>query len=154
MLFRSGNSMEFYDLILPGDPSQVTMNGKSYNWQTWGEILRPEAGTEVWARYAGEFYGAKPAVTFRRLGKGTVTHVGVDTMSGELEAEVMKKLYATLGVEVMDLPDGVTLEYRNGFCVVLNYSDKPYTHSMPKGAKVLVGEQTIPTAGVLVFEAK
>lgn len=51
----------------------------------------------------------------------------------------------------MDLPYGVTMEYRNGFGIVLNYSDRPYTFDLPKGSKVLIGTPEIPTAGVLVF---
>ena len=54
----------------------------------------------------------------------------------------------------MDLPYGVTMEYRNGLGIVLNYGDKPYTFTLPKGAKVLIGEETLPTAGVLVFQIK
>ena len=51
----------------------------------------------------------------------------------------------------MDLPYGVTLEYRNGMGIVLNYGDKPYTFNLPKGSKVLIGNNEIPTAGVLIF---
>ena len=69
----TGNHMEFYDLLLPQDPGQVKMDGKVYTWNTWGEILQPGASNEVWATYTNEFYEGKPAVTFRKLGKGSVT---------------------------------------------------------------------------------
>ena len=98
-----------------------------------------------------EFYEGKPAVTTRKLGKGTVTYVGVDSTDGLLEKDILKKLYAQLNIPVMDLPYGVTLEYRNGMGIVLNYTDKPYKFVLPSGAKVLIGEPVIPTAGVLVF---
>jgi beta-galactosidase len=45
----------------------------------------------------------------------------------------------------------VTMEYRNGLGIVLNYSDKPYNFTLPEGAKALIGTTEIPTAGVLVF---
>ena len=64
--------------------------------------------------YANEFYEGGPAVTFRKLGKGTVTYVGVDSHNGALEKDILKKLYAQLSIPVMDLPYGVTVEYRNG----------------------------------------
>ena len=51
----------------------------------------------------------------------------------------------------MDLPYGVTIEYRNGLGIVLNYSDKPYNFTLPEGTKALIGTTEIPTAGVLVF---
>ena len=37
----TGNEMNFYDLLLPEDPGTVVMNGKQYEWNTWGEILIP-----------------------------------------------------------------------------------------------------------------
>ena len=148
----AGNKMDFYDLLLPQDPGTVSMDGKSYPWNTWGEMLIPDKGTEVWANFTGEFYEGKPAVTMRHLGKGTVTYVGVDSKDGSLEKDVLTKLYATLNIPVMDLPYGVTMEYRNGLGIVLNYSDKPYEFQLPKGSKVLIGETIIPTAGVLVFK--
>lgn len=147
----TGNEMEFYDLLLPEEPGKVVMDGKSYAWNTWGEILKPGKGVQVWATYDEEFYAGKPAVTTRRLGRGTVTYVGVDSADGALESEVLKKLYAQLEIPVMDLPYGVTMEYRNGMGIVLNYSDKPYHFELAAGAKKLIGEEEIPTAGVLVF---
>ena len=58
---------------------------------------------------------------------------------------------ARLGIGVMNLPYGVTLEYRNGFGIVLNYSDRPYRFPLPEGSRVLIGSEELPTAGVLVF---
>lgn len=148
----TGNHMEFYDLLLPQDPGQVKMDGKVYTWNTWGEILQPGASNEVWATYTNEFYEGKPAVTFRKLGKGSVTYIGVDSSDGALERQVLDKLYSRLQIEVMNLPYGVTMEYRNGLGIVLNYSDQPYQFALPQGAKVLIGTPDIATAGVLVFK--
>lgn len=147
----TGDKIEFYDLLLPDLPGTVRMDDCDYNWNTWGEILMPQSDNEVWATYTQEFYEGKPAVTFRKLGKGTVTYVGVDTTDGTLERKVLDKLYARLGISVMNLPYGVTMEYRNGFGIVLNYADRLYHFELPQGSKVLIGSQDIPTAGVLVF---
>ena len=148
----TGNHIEFYDLLLSQDPGQVKMDGKVYTWNTWGEILHPGASNEVWATYTNEFYEGKPAVTFRKLGKGSVTYIGVDSSDGALERQVLDKLYSRLQIEVMNLPYGVTMEYRNGLGIVLNYSDQPYQFALPQGAKVLIGTPIIATAGVLVFK--
>lgn len=148
----TGNHIEFYDLLLPQDPGQVKMDEKVYTWNTWGEILQPGASNEVWATYTNEFYEGKPAVTFRKLGKGSVTYIGVDSSDGALERQVLDKLYSRLQIEVMNLPYGVTMEYRNGLGIVLNYSDQPYQFALPQGAKVLIGTPDIATAGVLVFK--
>lgn len=147
----TGNEIEFYDLLLPSDPGILQMDGKEYTWNSWGEIIKPAADAQVWCTYSREFYEGKAAVTFKKLGKGTVTYVGVDSKDGQLEKEVLKKLYAQLGIPCMDLPYGVTLEYRNGMGIVLNYSDRPYTFDVPEDSRILVGSAEIPTAGVLVF---
>lgn len=148
----TGNHIEFYDLLLSQDPGQVKMDGKVYTWNTLGEILQPGTSNEVWATYTNEFYEGKPAVTFRKLGKGSVTYIGVDSSDGALERQVLDKLYSRLQIEVMNLPYGVTMEYRNGLGIVLNYSDQPYQFALPQGAKVLIGTPNIATAGVLVFK--
>ena len=148
----TGNELEFYDLLLPEEPGKVVMDGKTYTWNTWGEILKPGKDSQVWATYIDEFYEGKPAVTIRKLGKGTITYMGVDSKDGAMEQDLLKKLYTHLNIPVMDLPYGVTLEYRNGLGIVLNYSDKPYQFKLPSKSQVLIGETNIPTAGVLVFK--
>lgn len=148
----TGNRMDFYDLLLPEDPGEVKMGESSYAWNSWGEVLNPGAEVETWATYEQEFYAGRTAVTHRRLGKGTVTYVGVDSRDGALERDVLRRLYREIGIATLDLPYGVTLEYRDGFGIVLNYSDRPYSFDLPRGARVLVGSAEIPTAGVLVFK--
>lgn len=150
----AGNKVDFYDLLLPADPGVVKMDGKSYSWNTWGEILIPDKNAETWATYSDEFYAGKPAVTFKKSGKGSVTYIGVDTTDGSLEADVLEKLYSRLNISVMDLPYGIIVEYRNGMGIVLNYSDKPYRFELPSGASVLIGDREIPTAGILVFKIR
>lgn len=150
----TGNRIDFYDLLLPDIPGKVSMDGTDYLWNTWGEILVPGKENEVWATYKDEFYDGRPAVTFRRLGKGTVTYIGVDTRAGKLERRILDKLYARLQIPVLDLPYGITLEYRNGFGIVLNYSDRPYHFNLPDDSKVMIGTPDIPTAGVLVFKSQ
>lgn len=148
----TGNEIEFYDLLLPDSPGLVTMDNKSYKWNTWGEILIPGSKNEVWATYSEEFYEGKPAVTFKQDGAGSVTYIGVDTQNGELEHDVLNKLYKRLNIEVMDLPYGVSVEYRNGLGVVLNYSDKPYRFQLPEGGKVIIGKEEVAPVEVMVFK--
>lgn len=56
-------------------------------------LLNPRKGTETWATYQGDFYAGKPAVIHRKSAKGTVTYIGVDSRSGEMENKVLSKLY-------------------------------------------------------------
>lgn len=146
-----GAEMDFYDLALPKYPEKVSMDGKEYTWNTWAEVFTPARNTEVWATYQVEMYKDKPAVIHHRLGKGTVTYIGVDTHTGLLEKTVLQKLYARLGIPLMNLPDGVTVEYRNGMGIAMNYSDRVFDFPLPAGAKVLIGKKAIEQAGVLVW---
>lgn len=148
----TGCRMEFFDLLLPHDPGTLSMNGKEYRWSTWGEILDPSADCKILATYSSEFYKGKPVVVTRKLGKGTVTYVGTDSSDGSLERDILKSVYADAEISVMDLPYGVTMEYRDGFGIVLNYMDKPYSFELPEGATALIGNTEIPSCGVLVFK--
>jgi beta-galactosidase len=147
-----GSEIEFYDLLMPHAPDTILFENKKYDWTSWGEILSPRKGTETWAIYQGDFYTGKPAVISRKLGKGTVTYVGVDSKSGKLEQDVLVKLYASLNIPVQNYPEGVTVEYRDGFGIAVNYSDKVFEMPLPQNAEILVGKRTIETAGVLVWK--
>lgn len=147
-----GGEIEFYDLLMPQAPDTVRMDGRAYAWTSWGDVLKPAAGTETWATFDGDFYAGKPAVTHRKLGKGTVTYVGADSQSGNLERDVLAKLYSRIGIATENYPEGVLVEYREGFGIAVNYSDKPYTMALPASATVLVGNKTIETGGVLVWK--
>lgn len=146
-----GAGIDFYDLLMPDTPDTVRFEGRPYSWVTWGEILSPHEGTEVWGTYEGDYYAGRPGVVFRRLGRGTVTYVGVDSQDGELEADVLRKLYGLLGIGLENLPEGVHIEYRDGFGIAVNYSDTPQRLPLPAGTRYLVGSGEIPTAGVAVF---
>lgn len=147
-----GSSIDFYDLPAPYDPGMVEMNSKQFSWNSWGDVLNPYTGTETWATYSGDFYAGKPAVVFRKLGKGTVTYIGADSQDGTLEKEVLNQLYSKTGIPVEDYPEGVIVEYRDGFGIAMNYSDKDFVMNLPAGAAILVGSKTLKTAGVLVWE--
>jgi len=149
-----GAEIEFYDLLRPYAPDTVVMQNTKFVWTSWGDVLKPNTGSESWASYSGDFYAGESAVTFHQLGKGTVTYVGPDSNSGDLEQAVLTRLYQRLQIPVENYPKGVIVEYRDGFGIALNYSDKNYEMSLPAGAQILVGETTIPTAGVLVWKLK
>lgn len=147
-----GAEVEFYDLLRPEAPGTVQMNTEKFFWTSWGDILKPSAGTQTWASYADDFYAGKAAVTFVQKGKGTVSYVGPDSNNGDLEKAVLAKLYQQLHIPVANYPEGILVEYRDGFGIALNYSDKNYELKLPEKSEVLLGETSIPTAGVLVWK--
>lgn len=147
-----GAKIDFYDLLQPRTPDRIAFDGRKYDWTSWGEILVPEANTETWATYEGDFYEGSPAIIFHRLGKGTATYVGVDSQKGEMEKAVLKKLYGILNIPLADLPAGLHIEYRDGFGIAVNYADKTYSLPLPANTKYVIGSKDIPTAGVSVWK--
>ena len=149
-----GGEIEFFDLLRPHAPDTIVMDNEKFAWTSWGDILKPNDKTETWGNYTGDFYSGKAAVTFNKSGKGTVTYVGADSNSGDLEFSVLKKLYDRLGIDIENYPKGIIVEYRDGFGIALNYSDVNYEMELPGNVEILVGEKKIPTAGVLVWKLK
>lgn len=147
-----GADIEFYDLLPSYSPDSVLFNRKKYGWTSWGEILKPHNGTDTWATFTGDFYAGKPAVTHSRLGKGTVTYVGVDSRSGDLEKEIMLKLYRQLRIPVENFPPGVIVEYRDGFGIAMNYSDKLFEMTLREQARIITGTRVINPGSLLVWK--
>ncbi|MBA4319372.1 MAG: beta-galactosidase, partial [Flavobacterium sp.] len=127
-------------------------NNQEYEWTSWGDLLDPNKETEIWGKYEGDFYSGTPAIISRKLGKGTVTYIGLDSKNGDLEKQVLRKLYQQQNIPIENYPEGVIVEYRDGFGIAVNYSDKIYTMNLPNNAKILVGTKAIKTADVLVWE--
>lgn len=140
--------------MLPADyKAKVAMDGNTYEWNNWADIAEPMPGTAVWATFADQYYAGRAAVTHRKLGKGSVTFVGPDTDDGALEKATLNKLYKEAGIAVLNLPEHLVMEYRDGFGVALNYhSTQNVEVPLPANAKILIGEKNLKPAGVLVWQ--
>lgn len=147
-----GAEIQSYDMLMPHSPGNVRFNGQDYIWTCWGDLIKPDNGTETWATFEGDFYAGTAAVVSHKLGKGTVTYVGVDSKSGDLEKQVLTKLYQQQGIPVENYPEGIMVEYRDGFGIAVNYSDKVYEMNLAANAKILIGNKAIKTADVLVWK--
>jgi beta-galactosidase len=147
-----GAEVSFFDLLLEDGKGTVNMGAASYEWNVWADVLKPSAGTDSLASYSNQFYAGQSAVTRRRLGKGTVTYVGVHTKDGRLEREVLRQVYGRAGMATEDYPEGVYVDWRDGFWVAVNYSSRPAEIRLPEKAEVLVGSAPLPPAGVLVWK--
>ena len=143
-----------YDLLMPHSPDQIKFNNQEFVWTSWGDLLKPNKGTETWATFEGDFYAGTPAVVSRKLGKGTVTYIGVDSKEGDLEKQVLTKLYKQQGIPVENYPEGIMVEYRDGFGIAMNYSDKVYEMNLPANTEILFGTKAMKTADVLVWKVK
>ena len=93
-----GAKLPFYDLLPGTIEGHVSADGVRYAWGSWADVLEPQEGTDTLATYADQFYAGKAAAVTHKVGKGTVTYIGVDTTTGELEAALLRKVYASAGV--------------------------------------------------------
>lgn len=149
-----GGEIAFYDLPQSFAPGTVEMEGYKYRWNSWGDILQPSGTTESWAFYRDLFYAGKTAVTFHPLQNGSVTYVGAESLEGDLEQTVLRKVYNRLEIPIENYPPGILVEYRDGFGIAMNYRDSSYTIELPAESEIIIGNKEIPTAGVLVWKTK
>jgi beta-galactosidase len=147
-----GAEVSFFDLMLPEGKGLVSMGSISFPWNAWADVLKPLAGTESLAKYSNQFYAGQSAVTYRRLGKGSVTYIGVDTKDGLLEKAALREVYRRAGIAIEDFPEGVYVDWRDGFWVGVNYSSRPTNIPLPKGAEILLGKLPLKPAEVLLWK--
>ena len=148
----AGAAIPKYDVLPEGRDGKVTAGEKSYAWGSWGDILEPRPGTEVLATYADQFYKGSAAATRHRLGKGQVVYIGVDSITGELEADLLSNVYKAAGANPARLPLNFMVDWRDGFWVATNFTDNDQKIPAAAGAKVLVGGRTIPPGGVAIWQ--
>jgi len=139
------------DMLSSFGKGDILMNSNHYPWHSWGDLLEPNNTSEMLAIYNNQFYKGKAAVVKRRLGKGTVTYIGVATDDFKLEKELLQKIYKEAGATTEDYPPGVFVYWRDGFYTALNYSSENYTVNLPENVRILIGEKILKPAGVLVW---
>ncbi len=146
-----GAKIPFYDDLPVGVDGHVSSNGKTYSWGTWADILQPDSGTQVLATYADQFYAGRPAAVTRKLGKGTVTYIGVDTLDGELERALVHRAFEAAGAAPANLDPNFLVDWRDGFWVATNFSSQ--TEHIPAGpnAHIYVGGRDVPPGGATVW---
>lgn len=147
-----GASIPFYDVLPAPVSGQVKADSKTYTWVSWGDVLEPAAGTSVMARYADHFYVGKAAGVTRKLGKGSVTYIGVESLDGALEADLVRQVFKQAGVEVESYDDQFIVDWRDGFWVAANFTEKTQKAPVSKGAKLLIGSAELKPAGVAVWK--
>ena len=146
-----GSKILFYDVLPDGISGDVTMKGKNHKWESWADILEPHPGTRVLATYSDHYYAGKAAATQRTVGKGSVTYIGVDTQSGELEKMLSRELFTKYNPAVLNHPEGVYHHVRDGYHVFVNYSSGTHQLNIPSKAKIVLGKPAIAPAGVTIY---
>jgi len=147
-----GAKITMYDELSAATKAKVTFNTTNYAWNVWGDILEPYFGVETWATYADQFYAGKASVVHHKVGKGTVTYIGTVTTDGKMEKEVLKKVYDESGITTNEQPEGVMVNWRDGFWVAVNYSSNKVLINIPAKAKIIFGTKELGVAGVVVWQ--
>jgi beta-galactosidase len=91
------------------------------------------------------------AVVKHRVGKGSVTYIGVDTDDSKLEKDLIRDIYSNANATTEDYPSGVYVYWRDGFNIAVNYSSDEYNVNIPENAKILIGEKILKPAGVVIW---
>lgn len=147
-----GDDIDGFDVLPPSADGKVTAKAQIYLWHRWADILSPRPGTDVLATYSNHYYAGKAAATTRKLGKGTVTMIGVSTDDGALERQIVRSVYHRAGVAIENLPEGVFLNCRGGLCFLVNYSPRPFVPSLPATAELVLGRTPLAPARVLIWK--
>ena len=146
-----GAQVKATDMLSNYAQGDIVMNSTHYKWNNWADLLEPGKNTEVLATYDKQFYKGKAAVVTHKIGKGSVTYIGVDTDDSVLEKDILRNIYNGSGATTENYPEGIYVYWRDGFYVAVNYSSENYTMTIPNSAKIIVGERTLKPAGVVVW---
>jgi beta-galactosidase len=146
-----GAEVSFFDLLPNEKSGEVRSPATVSQWNVWADVLKPMAGTESLAQYSNQYYAGQSAVTYRKLGKGSVTYIGVHTKDGRLEKEVIREVYKRAGIAVESYPEGVYVDWRDGFWVAVNYSSRTAELALPQTAEILLGNRSLKPAEVVIW---
>jgi beta-galactosidase len=146
-----GARIPIYDVLPSPVVAHVSSFGKDYAWGSWADILQPDEGTEVLARYTDQFYAGKAAAVTRKLGNGTVTYIGVDTLDGELERALIHRVYEDAGAHPANLDPNFIIDWRDGFWIATNFASQNETIPAPPNAKIYVGNREVVPGGASVW---
>jgi beta-galactosidase len=146
-----GARVQATDMLSAYGKGEVIMGSAHYNWNNWADLLVPAKSAEVLATYDNQFYKGKAAVVRNKIGKGTVTYIGVDTDDSKLEKDILRNIYAAAGATTEDYPQGVYVYWRDGFYIAVNYSSDNCKINIPESAKILIGESVLKPAGIMVW---
>jgi beta-galactosidase len=141
-----------FDQLLPSAKGKIEYNSNTYTWNTWADLVTANKPENEPAHYTDQFYAGKAAVVTNKIGKGTVTYIGVYTDDLRLENDVLRKVYEQAGATTENYPEGIYVQWRDGLWVAVNYTSKDYTLNLPENALILQGEKTLKSPGVTIWK--
>jgi beta-galactosidase len=147
-----GAKISFYDVLPAPNVAKIKSGDKTYDWAAWGEILAPNEGTAALATYADQYYAGGVGAITRKLGKGSVTYIGCESLDGGLEAALIKGVFDRASVPTMNLEENFLVDWRDGFWVATNYTEKKLTIPAAANVNPIIGSRELGPAGVAVWK--
>lgn len=147
-----GAEINFFDQLPPLVNGSVAFDNRQYEWNVWGDILTPKKGTRSMALYTDMFYAGKTCVTQTEKGKGSVVYIGTQSVNGELEEALFRELYRQRGAQILDLPDYVFVEWRDGYFIGVNYTSSDFEINLNENDKVILGSKLLKPGQVTVWK--
>ncbi len=144
-----GGKITAFDMMPSGKTATITMNDSEYKWSCWADLIELNPNAKVLASYKDQFYAGTACCLKNRIGKGNVWYIGAESIGGNLEKDLIKKVYQEHGLKTMDYPEGVFVEYRDGFMIAVNYSSEDY--NLDFDGKYLIGDKILEPADVAVW---
>jgi beta-galactosidase len=146
-----GAKVDFFDQLPPSKTSSIIIDGKDYKWNVWADILQPKPQTMVIAKHNENFYTGHAAATICKQGKGNVMYVGFHSVDGKAEEMLLRKFYSQNNTKILNLPDYVFVEWRDGYWVAVNYSSSMFELSIVNNQRILIGNQSLESGKVTVW---
>jgi len=146
-----GAKVTAYDVLPEGVKGTVRVGETAHEWSTWAEMLEPRAGTETLAAYADQFYANQAAAVTCRLGRGTITYIGVESLAGSLEKDILRGIFEKASVPVENYDNGFIVDWRDGFWTATNFTAKKQLAPLSERASLLIGTREVLPAGVAVW---
>jgi beta-galactosidase len=146
-----GARISAYDVLPAPLKGKIQAGERVFDWAVWGDQLETQTGTIPLAAYADQFYAGKAAATSHAVGKGTVTYIGVESVEGDLETDLLRRVFENAGVGVQNFDDQFFVDWRDGFWIATNFSSSDQVAPIPEKAKLLLGSRVLAPGGVAVW---
>jgi len=141
-----------FDQLQPNTKGKIAYNSNMYTWNVWADLITANKPENEPAHYTDQFYAGKASVVKNKIGKGTVTYIGVDTDDAKLERDVLRNVYEQAGATTESYPEGVYVQWRDGYWVAVNYASNTYVLDIPVNALILLGDRKLQSPGVTIWK--
>jgi len=147
-----GGEIYAFDMLPKSEQGKIYIQGKVYSWTSWADLIKPNKESYSVATYINQFYKGTTCALHHKIGRGHVWYIGVESVAGGFEKDIMRRAFAIKGIAVENYPKGIFVQYRDGFMVAVNYSSDNY--ELEYGGKYLIGDRKLKPADVAVWSVE